>query len=160
MWTKELTIEELTEEAMALLSRELEDLYVVLGWQVLASSSPTRVAHIMSRLAGGCKAEAGGGFASGSAFELRVSDWEAALDSVSGDLQHEGILFLATVRDDLRTGLCSVEVLSFSDEISRSGMQIIVMIIAAVLKVPVQIESVSATLAAIVSKIGLKDFCR
>ena len=48
MTAKELTIEELTAEAMKLLTIGIEELYVVLGYQLLGSSRPARVAGIIS----------------------------------------------------------------------------------------------------------------
>src|SRR3989442_12280528 len=46
MTAKELTIEELTTEAMKLLTIGIEELYVVLGYQLLGSSRPAGLAGI------------------------------------------------------------------------------------------------------------------
>jgi len=76
------------------------------------------------------------------------------------ELKQDGTRFLDSVRDDLRNGLCNEEILALADEITASTMQIIVLIVAAILRMPMQIESVSATVAAILCKLGLKNFCR
>jgi hypothetical protein len=149
-----LTIEELTAEAMQLLTIELEELYVVLGCQLMGAARPARVAGMVSyqsaltnvieyhhRLA----SLPGADFA----------EWGRGISSMHEDLKQDGMRFLAAVNEELRQGLCSKEILDLANEITSSSMQIIVLIVAAVLKLPRQIEAVCATVAAIVCKSGL-----
>jgi hypothetical protein len=56
--------------------------------------------------------------------------------------------------------VCNEDIIALADDINGSSMQILVMIVGAILKMPAQFESISATLAAILCKSGLRDFCR
>ena len=157
---KELTIEELTEEAMRLLPISLDELYVVLGCQLLASVRPARVAGIMryfSDLRGRGNAQ--------DAKEKAPLPLDTIIESrrfetIYEELKQESTRFLDDVREDLRRGLCTDDILTLADEIDSSSMQIIVLIVNAILKLPPQIESISATVAAILCKPGLRSFCR
>ncbi|MGH7927293.1 MAG: hypothetical protein ACREQV_05825, partial [Candidatus Binatia bacterium] len=73
------------------------------------------------------------------------------------ELKRDGIRFLAAVKEELCKGLCTNEIIDLADEISDSSMQVIVLIVTAILKLPRQIEAVSATVAAIVCKSGLRE---
>ncbi|HWP58359.1 MAG TPA: hypothetical protein VNL14_10755 [Candidatus Acidoferrales bacterium] len=149
---KELTIEELTEEAMRLLPVEIEELHVILGCQLLASTSPARLGAIMKRVAGARAAPNDAARAQGASL--------AELEPICEELKRDGVRFLAEVREDLRRALCTEDILALADEIDSSSMQIVVLIVGAILKLPPQIESISATVAAILCRVGLRNFCR
>ncbi len=68
---KELTIEELTTEAMQLLPLGVDELYMILGCQLLASEKPKRVAGIISYLSAARKARQAQGPVRYVAFEAR-----------------------------------------------------------------------------------------
>jgi hypothetical protein len=157
---KELTVEELTSEAMKLLTIGLEELYVVLGCQLLGSSRPARVAGMMSYLSALKKAIETKDMYETLSFDNDVADWGRGFDVMYEELKRDGARFLDSVRGDLRKALCNEDILNLADEITSNTMQIIVLVIAAILKMPPQIESISATIAAILCKSGLKDFCR
>jgi hypothetical protein len=156
--TQELTIEELTAEAMQLLTLRLEELYLVLGCQLIGATRPARVAELVSHQAALKNViesqDNHSSFFSGA----DLSDWTARFNFIHDELQRDGIRFVSTVREDLCKSICNQEVLDLSDEITSSTMQIIVLIVAAVLKLPRQIEGVSATVAAIICKSGVRQF--
>ena len=157
---KELTIEELTEEAMQLLRISLDELYVVLGCQLLASVRPARVAGIMRYFSdlhdpGDTRDTEGK-----PPLPLDTPIGSGGLETIYEELKQDGTRFLDEVREDLRRGLCTDDILTLADEIDSSSMQIIVLIVGAILKLPPQIESISATVAAILCKSGLRSFCR
>ena len=153
---KEPTIEELTTEAMQLLPMGLEELYMILGAQLLVSAKPTRVAGIMTYLSAAKKAkEAKELYAT-----LPASDWSSGLDTICNELIRDGMQFIDDVKQDLRRGVCNEDIFALSDKMDSSSMQIIVMVIGAVLKMPPQFENISAVLAAILYKLGLREFCR
>jgi hypothetical protein len=89
-----------------------------------------------------------------------LADWGRGFDVMYEELKQDGTRFLESVKEDLRQGLCNQDIMNLADEISSSSMQIIVLVIAAILKLPPQMESISATVAAIVCRSGLKEFCR
>ncbi len=156
--TQELTIEELTAEAMQLLTVGLEELYVVLGCQLMGAARPARIAGWVSHQ---------------SAFKNFIEsrqryepftlgadliEWGRSFNVMYEELKGDGIRFIAAAKEELTKGLCNKEILDLANEITSSTMQIIVLIVAAVLKLPRQIEAVSATVAAIVCKAGLREF--
>jgi hypothetical protein len=160
MTAKELTIEELTTEAMKLLTIGIEELYVVLGYQLLGSSRPARVAGIISYQTALKKVIETQDMYEALSSGTNLAEWGRGFELMYEELKQDGTRFLDSVRDDLRNGLCNEEILALADEITASTMQIIVLIVAAILRMPMQIESVSATVAAILCKLGLKNFCR
>jgi hypothetical protein len=159
MAIRELSVEELTTEAMKLLSIGVEELYVVLGCQLLGSSRPARVAGVMSYLIALKKVLEAQTMQESLCF-TNLTDWGKGFDAMYDELKQDGARFLDSVRSELRNGLCNEEILALADEITVSSMQIIVLIVAAILRMPTQIESVSATVAAIICKSGLKEFCK
>jgi hypothetical protein len=157
---KEPTIEELTTEAMQLLPMGLEELYMILGAQLLVSAKPTRVAGIMTYLSAARKAKEAKELYATLPVTPTASDWSAGLDTIYNELIRDGIQFIDDVKQDLRRGVCNEDIFALSDKMDSSSMQIVVMVIGAVLKMPPQFENISAVLAAILYKVGLREFCR
>jgi hypothetical protein len=157
---KELTIEELTIEAMRLLPLGVDELYMALGCQLLASEKPTRVAGIISYLSASKKAMQARHLYAMLPAKPETSDWETGLEQVCDELRQDGVRFLDEVKPELQKGVCNEDIISLADEINGSSMQIIVMIVGAILKMPPQFESISATLAALLCKSGLREFCK
>ena len=157
---KEPTIEELTTEAMQLLPMGLEELYMILGAQLVVSAKPTRVAGIMTYLSAARKAKEAKELYATLPVTPTASDWSAGLDTIYNELIHDGIQFIDDVKQDLRRGVCNEDIFALSDKMDSSSMQIVVMVIGAVLKMPPQFENISAVLAAILYKVGLREFCR
>ena len=157
---KEPTIEELTAEAMQLLPMGLEELYMILGAQLLVSAKPTRVAGIMTYLSAARKAKEAKELYATLPVTPTASDWSAGLDTIYNELIRDGIQFIDDIKQDLRRGVCNEDIFALSDKMDSSSMQIVVMVIGAVLKMPPQFENISAVLAAILYKLGLREFCR
>jgi hypothetical protein len=156
----ELTIEELTTEAMQLLPLGVDELYMILGGQLLASEKPKRVAGIISYLSAARKAKQARNLYATLPAKPDRSDWEEGIELICNELRQDGVRFLGQVKTDLQKGVCNEDIIALAEEINESSMQILVMIIGAILKMPSQFESISATLAAILCKSGLRDFCR
>jgi hypothetical protein len=157
---RELTIEELTSEAMQLLPQEVDELYMLLGCQLLVSEKPTRVAGIAGYLSAARKARKAKNLYAMLPSKPDAADWEQGLESICNELIQDGMRFLDQVKEELRKGVCNEDIINLADDINESSMQILVMIVGAVLKMPLQFESVSATLAALLCKSGLRDFCK
>jgi hypothetical protein len=64
------------------------------------------------------------------------------------------------MKEEFRKGLCNENVVSLTEDVDEPKMQILIMIISAILKIPPAFESISATLAALLCKSMLKDICR
>jgi len=68
--------------------------------------------------------------------------------------------FVKNVKEDLRKALCNEDILRLSDHITRSTMQVVVMIVGATLRMPREFEPISVTVATILLKQGLRNICR
>ena len=156
---KEVNIEQLTDQAIKLIGMELDELYVTLGSQLLAKDSPSRTAKVMSDL-----------FAfrnlpqQKSRYTVPLSDspphrWRKRLGEIYDELRQDGRGYLADITEDLRKALCNEDILSLSDHVNRSTLQIIVVIVSGTLRMPVELDPISVTVSAILVKIGLRNFC-
>ena len=154
-----ISIELLTDQAIKLIAMELDELYVTLGSQLLARDLPSRTAEVMSDL-----------FAFRSLSEQKsrytvpLSDsppngWRKRLGEIYDELRQDGRGYLADISQDLRKALCNDDILSLSDHVNRSTLQIIVVIVSGTLRMPVELEPISVTVSAILVKIGLRNFC-
>ena len=156
--TKEPDIEDLTREAAKLLKLEIDELYAILGCQLLASAPPTRAAAIMAQIVDLKKAnDAKDWNVEGPGFP---GEWLEGLEGICNDLKGDGSRFVDAMKEELRKGLCNQNVFRLTDDVDESKMQILIMIISAILKMPPQFESISATLAAMLCKSMLKEICR
>jgi|GEM_PF-1165981 len=149
---EELSVEELTSEALRLMQIGLDNLYVVLGCQLMGSMRPSRIAALihyqtaLKEILETQKPSAGSEVHRGFLF-------------VADELKREGMRFLDSVTSELREVLDNEDLLRCTDEITPSTMQIIVVMTGAALRMPPQLEAVSATVAAILCTLGLKKFC-
>src|SRR5919106_6834308 len=123
---KELTVEELTAEAMKLRTIGLDELYVVLGCQLLGTSRPARVAGIMSYQTALKKVMDGQSLYESHSVEPNLIDWAKGFGFMYEELKHDGIRFFDSVKGELQGALCNEEILALADEITASSMQIIV----------------------------------
>lgn len=156
--TNEPAIEELTREALGLLSFNLEDLYTVLGCQLLGAAPPARAAQVMTSLV-----------KLASLPELRGSEanatpvicaWSREIEDIARDLKRDGSRFIDEMKEDFRRSLCTREILDLTEDIDASRMQILILLISAVVKMPPAFESISATLAAMFCKSLLREMCQ
>ena len=156
----EPAIEELTRDALELLSFDLEDLYAVLGCQLLGAATPTRAAQVMTSLAN-------------LATRSELKEWQGMIadtavacassqgvENIARDLRRDGSRFIDEMREDFRRSLCTKEILDLTENINASRMQILILLISAVVKMPPQFESISATLAAMFCKSLLCEICQ
>ena len=157
---KELDIEVLTDEAMKLLRMEIDDLYATLGGQLLAQNYPTRVAGTISYLSAVRSASRAKTLYEALPSGLAVTEWGEGLGVIIDELKQNGRRLLGEVGKDLRKALCNEDILLLSDQVNRSIMQIVLMVVAATLRMPREFEAVSVTVSAILLKQGLRNFCR
>lgn len=156
----EIDIEVLTDEAMKLLRMEIDDLYATLGGQMLGQNLPSRVAGMVSYLSAARSAfqvkSLGGALSSVPARD----EWGRGLGMIHEELKQGGMELFREASADLRNALYNEDILSLSDKPSRSTTQMILMIVGATLRMPRNFDPVSATITAILLRLGLRDFCR
>ena len=157
---KELGIELLADEAMKLLRIEIEELYATLGGQLLVHNVPTRVAGIVSYLSAVRSASWAKTFYEALPSAPALGEWGKGLGTIYEELKHDGMQYFGEVSEEVRKALCNEDILRLPEPISRSTMQIILTVVEAVLRIPRETDAIAATIAAIIVKLGLRNFCR
>jgi len=156
---KELDIEILTNQAMKLLQLDINELYVTLGNQLLARDVPSRSAEIATHLAVVRDMSKSKNLYNVLP-ESAVIEWGKRLGEIYHELRQDGINYLAEIKGSLRHALSNADILSLADQTNRSTLQIVVIIISGTLRMPLELEPTSVTIAAILFKLGLRDFCQ
>jgi hypothetical protein len=87
----------------------------------------------------------------------KESQW---LELIHEELKRDGIRYLSEVSGELRRGLCKEEILRLSQQINRENLHTMILVVAAVLGISRGFEAISATVAVLLLKLGLADFCR
>jgi len=157
---KELGIELLADESMRLLGIDGEELYATLGAQLLVQNVPTRVAGIVSYLSAVRSASWAKKFCKDLPSAPGVGEWGNGLGTIYEELKRDGMQYFGEVSEELRKALCNEDILRLPEPINRSTMQIILTVVEAVLRIPRETDALAATIAAIIVKLGLRNFCR
>jgi hypothetical protein len=156
---KELDTETLVSDMEKILLMGLDELYATLGAQLLIFARPTRAAGIVSYLSAVRNASGASVFLDNPAAGLSSTEWAAGLSLIHEELRAEGKRYISEKREDLCKGLCNPDILAWADERNRSTMQILITIVAATLRMPRELDSISATTLAVILKTGLRNFC-
>ena len=109
---KELTIEELTTEAMQLFPLAVDELYMILGCQLLASDKPKRVAGIISYLSAARKSRQARNLYATLPSKPDRSDWEEGVELICNELRQDGVRFLDKVKPELQKGVCNEDIIN------------------------------------------------
>lgn len=158
--TNEPAIEELTREALELLSFDLEDLYAVLGCQLLGAAPAARAAQVMTSLVKLATLPELRGSEPMNAGMPVICERSREVEDIARDLKRDGGRFIDEMKEDFRRSLCTREILDLTENIDASRMQILILLISAVVKMPPRFESISATLAAMFCKSLLREMCQ
>src|SRR5262245_29562076 len=154
-----LNTETLVSETTKLLRMRIDDLYAVLGAQLLVFTKPTLAAGIVSYLSAMRNSSKATLLLEGLSAGPPLTEWATGLDYIHEILESQGKRYLTEKREGLRKALCNQEILALSDEINCSTIQILMTIIGATLRFPRELDSMSATTLAIVLKLGVRNFC-
>jgi hypothetical protein len=147
----------LVESAMKLFSMETDDLYAMLGIQLLGRAEPTRAGGIVAFLSAVRQADKAITFI--EILKPGLSQRGEWLEIVHEELKRDGVRYLAEISAELRAVLCNDDIQRISEQINRSNLHIIIMIIGAALRIPPEFESISATISVLMVKLGLRNFC-
>jgi len=82
------------------------------------------------------------------------------LGVICEELKQGGIRYLSETTPELREALNNEDVLHLSEQPTHAHLQIILMVVASVLRLPRELETVAATVTAILLKRGIRNFCR
>ena len=147
----------LVDSAMKLFSVDTNDLYAVLGMQLLACAKPTRAAGIVTFLSAIRQANQAVNFIDILRPDLiERGEW---FEVVHEELKRDGVRYLADMSGELRKALCNEEILRLSDQLTPSNLHVIIMLVGAALKVSTQFDSLCATIAVLILKNGLRNLC-
>ena len=90
---------------------------------------------------------------------LSLQDLSSGLGSIYEELMREGMRYVSEAADELRKTLNNEDLLRLSEETSPSHAQVILMVVAAALRLPRYLDMISVTVTAILLKQGLRNFC-
>jgi hypothetical protein len=151
--------ETLAEEALKLLRLELGELYATLGGQLLAQHHPTRVAGIVSYLSALRSAAEASSLYQSLPLGPSLNEWGKGLGIIYEELKQDGMRHFSEISADIRKAIGNEDILRMSDQVTRSAVQVVAMIVGANLRMPRELDPIAATLAAILFKVGLRNFC-
>jgi hypothetical protein len=155
-----VNVDELADEAERLMRMEIDQLYAILGAQMLGQAAASRVAGIVSYLAAMRNASQAKSFYDVLSAESFLTELGKGTVLIYEDLKREGMQHFSEASEDLRKTLCTNrDILKLADEESQSVIGILITVVSAALRLPRKVESVSVTITAILCKIGLRNFC-
>jgi hypothetical protein len=156
---EQLDAETLVSETTKLLRMRIDELYAVLGAQLLVFTKPTSAAGIVSYLSAIRNSSEATLLLEGLSAGPSLPEWATGLEYIHEMLETQGKRYLTEKREGLRKALCNQEILALSDDVNCSTIQILITIIGATLRFPRELDSISATTLAIILKSGLRNFC-
>jgi hypothetical protein len=149
--------EALIDGAMKLFSVETDDLYAVLGMQLLGRADPTRAAGIVAFMTAVRQVDRAITFI--DILKPESAQRGELLEIVHEELRRDGVRYLTEVSAELRGVLCNEDIQRMSEQINRSNLHVMIMIVAAALRLSPEFESISATIVVLLLKLGLRNFC-
>jgi hypothetical protein len=135
-----------------------DELYAVLGAQLLVFTRPTSAAGIVSYLLAIRNSSEATLLLEGLSAGPKLAEWATGLGYIHDMLESQGKHYLAERREGLRKALGNQDILALSEEINSSTVQILITIISSTLGFPRELDSISATTLAIILKLGLRNF--
>jgi hypothetical protein len=153
-------VQALAEESAKLLRMSLDALHTTLGGQLLGTAPPTKVAGIISYMGAVRSAADAKALHETLPAALSLQDLSDGFGAICEDLMREGMRYLSGRAGELREALSNEDILRLADETSTAHIQVILMVVAAVLRLPRDLDTIAATVTAILIKRGLRNFCR
>lgn len=149
----------LTEETLKLLSMSLDALHMTLGGQLLGTKAPSTVAGIVSYLTATRSASDASALYRKLPIAFSAEDLSKGLGIICEELKSEGIQYISEKGQELREALNNEDLLRLSEGGNRPQVQVIFMVVAAVLRLPRELDTIAATVTAVLLKGGLREFC-
>lgn len=153
-------VQALAEESAKLLRMSLDALHTTLGGQLLGTAPPTKIAGIISYMGAVRSAADAKALHETLPAALSLQDLSDGFGAICEDLMREGMRYLSGRAGELREALSNEDILRLADETSTAHIQVILMVVAAVLRLPRDLDTIAATVTAILIKRGMRNFCR
>jgi len=154
-------LRDLTDEVIKLLQMRMDELYGTLGGQLMGTIRPTQAAGIVSFLFTAESASKAKGLLSSLPSVTVSPEWNEGVQVICDEFIRGGRNYINEIRQELCVALNdnNEQIFQLSEQRDRPSVHAIVMVIAAILKLPRELEPLSATVTAILLKRGLRDFC-
>jgi hypothetical protein len=139
----------------------MDELYGALGGQLMGTMRPTQAAGIVSFLLT-AEAISKAKVLLSSLPSVSVSpEWHEGVRVICDEFTREGRNYIEHIRQELCGALNdnNEQIFQLSEKRDRPSIHAIVLVIAAILKLPRELEPLSATVTAILLKQGLRNFC-
>jgi hypothetical protein len=158
---KTIQLRELADEVIKLLQMRMDELYGTLGGQLMGTLRPTQAAGIVSFLFTAESAAKAKTLLSSLPSVTVSPEWNEGVEVICDEFTREGRNYIEKIREELCATLNdnNEQIFQLSEQRDRPSIHAIVMVIAAILKLPRELEPLSATVTAILLKQGLRDFC-
>lgn len=158
---KTIHLRDLTDEVIQLLQMRMDELYGTLGGQLMGTVRPTRAAGIVSFLFTAESASKAKGLLNSLPSITVGPEWNEGVQVICDEFIRDGRNYIKEIRQELCIALNdnNEQIFQLSEQRDRPSIHAIVMVIAAILKLPRELEPLSATVTAILLKQGLRDFC-
>jgi hypothetical protein len=130
----------------------------VLGAQLLGRADPTRAAGIIALFSAVRHADRAINFI--EVLRPGLTQGSGWLEIIHEELKRDGIRYLSEVSGELRRGLCKEDVVRLSQQVNPENLHTLILLIAALLGISRGFEAISATVAVLLLKFGLAEFCR
>lgn len=158
---KTIHLRDLADEVMKLLQMRIDELYGTLGGQLMGTIRPTQAAGIVSFLFTAESASKAKGLLKSLPSVTLSLEWNEGVQIICDEFTREGRNYINEIREELCAALNdnNEQIFQLSELRDRPSIQAIVMVIAAILKLPRELEPLSATVTAILLKQGLREFC-
>jgi hypothetical protein len=137
----------------------LDELYTTLGAQLMPYGRLSRTAGIVSFLMAGRSASMAQSFSTAFPTEPALAAWARGLSGILDGLREQGQGHLAKISGELQKALCHQDIFQLSDQMNRATIEIVTMIVGATLRMPRDLDPLCATIAAIILKTGVRNFC-
>lgn len=150
----------LADEVVKLLRMNLDNLYTTLGGQLLGTALPSTVAGIVSYLAAARSATEAKALHDTLPQFMPPHDWGEGLGVICEELKQDGMRYLSERTQELGQALNNEDLLLLAEQVSPSHIQVILMVVAAVLRLPQALDTISVTITAILLKQGLRNLVK
>ncbi len=150
----------LADEVVKLLRMSLDNLYTTLGGQLLGTAPPSTVAGMVSYLAAARSATEAKTLHDTLVPFVSLRDWGEGLGVICEELKQDGMRYLAERTQELREALNNEDLLLLADQPTPSHIQVVLMVIAAVLRLPRALDTIPVTITAILLKQGLRNIVK
>jgi hypothetical protein len=153
---EDLSLELLTNDALKLMEKDLDELYATLGLQLLARNLPTGACGIMSYLSAVRDAGEQKSAPETLSSAPSLTEWVRGLGIIYEELIKQGARFLLDSREELQKSLRTEINLHLPPQ--TGAIQILILLVEEALRLPHGFEPIAVTVAVILNKIGLRNF--